>query len=234
MRESYTQREKTAAALLAAFKLNAGAQGKVLRALTDYAAQDATVDVRSAQDAFSRLKLKEEVVDPLTPELRRETKALNSLTAALKEATTALRSDPVDVVRLDKALTHLATSKEPQVLERLPELQQELDLAQRALGDEFGQKLRDALAAVGVAIGGRPPKFELGRFELDVNFARRFGVLRYGKDVVVPHVPVTVEATLKAYQGAQELVRAAHKMGPPGWRNCMKLINLCAANAALR
>ncbi|MBK8796001.1 MAG: hypothetical protein IPM07_06180 [Anaerolineales bacterium] len=39
---------------------------------------------------------------------------------------------------------------------------------------------------MGVGIGGRPPKFEIRRSELDANFARRFSVLRYGKDVVAP------------------------------------------------
>jgi hypothetical protein len=85
-------------------------------------------------------------------------------------------------------------------------LQQELDLAQRALGDEFGQKLRAALVEQGVVIGGRAPKFELGRFELEANFARRSCVLRYGKDVVAPHVPITVDAVLKTYQGAMKAI----------------------------
>jgi hypothetical protein len=112
----------------------------------------------------------------------------------------------VDVVRLDKALAALGMSKEQAVLDTLPELQSELDLAQRALGDEFGQKLRSALSAQNITIGGRPPKFEIGRFELDSNFARRFSVLRYGKDMVAPHVPITVEATLQAYQNAVKAI----------------------------
>ncbi len=111
------------------------------------------------------------------------------------------------MVRLDKALTVLQSSKESAILDVMPELQSELDLAQRALGDEFGQKLRAALAALGVTIGGRPPKFEIGRFELDANFARRFSVLRYGKDIVAPHVPITVDATVKAYQAAVKAIQ---------------------------
>jgi hypothetical protein len=126
-----------------------------------------------AQAAFGRVRVKEEGIDPLAADLRREIKSLATLIAALKESATALRAEPVDVVRLDKALAAIQASKEPGVAEVVPELQGELDLAQRALGDEFGQKLRAALQALGVAIGGRPPKFEIGRFELDANFAKR-------------------------------------------------------------
>ncbi len=211
--ESCTQRQKRANALQAAFKLVTDAHSKTLKVLRDYADQDTTVDVRSAQDGFAAVRIKEETIDPLLPDLRREIKTLATLIAALKESATALRAEPVDVVRLDKALTALQPSKEQAVLDLIPTLQGELDLAQRALGDEFGQKLRDALAALGVAIGGRPPKFELGRFELDANFARRFSVLRYGKDVVAPHVPITVEATLKAYQAAFKAIQGRNQDG---------------------
>jgi hypothetical protein len=98
-------------------------------------------------------------------------------------------------------------------VELLPQLQEELDLAQRALGDEFGQQLRTALAEQDIAIGGRAPKFEIGRFELEANFARRFAVLRYGKDTVVPRTSITVDATLKAYQSAAKLVTGRNQDG---------------------
>lgn len=58
-----------------------------------------------------------------------------------------------------------------------------------------------------MTIGGRPPRFEIGRFELDANFARRACVLRYGKDIVAPHVSITVDATVKAYQSAVKAIQ---------------------------
>ena len=205
--DSYSQRQKRANAVQATFKLTGDALTKTQRALRDYAEHDTTVDVQGAQDAFARVRVKEEAIDPLAPDLRREIKNLATLIAALKESANALRAEPVDVVRLDKALAAIQASKEPAVAEVIPELQGELDLAQRALGDEFGQKLRTALAALGVAIGGRPPKFEIGRFELDANFARRAAVLRYGRDIVAPHVSITVDATVKAYQAAAKAIQ---------------------------
>jgi len=133
-------------------------------------------------------------------------KALTAITGALKEGAAALRSDPVDVVRLDKAIAALQPVVQQDISALLPELSEELDVAQRALGDQFGEKLRDALAQLGIAIGGRAPKFAVGRFELDANFAKRFITIRYGKDMVIPHVSITVEATVKAYQSAAKQV----------------------------
>lgn len=213
LNEALALRQKRANAVQSAFKLATTTHNKTIKALRDYAEHDTTVDVNAAQEAFARVRVREEAIDPLTPDLRREIKALATLNAALKESATALRSEPVDVARLDKALTALQASKEQAVVEIIPELQSELDLAQRALGDEFGQKLRTALETIGVSIGGRPPKFEIGRYELDANFARRFSVLRYGKDVVAPHVPITVEATIKTHQNAAKTIQGRSQEG---------------------
>ncbi len=205
--DAYSLRQKRANAVQSSFKLVTNTHNKTLKALRDYAEHDTTVDVQAALNAFMRVRIKEEAIDPLTPDLRREIKSLATLVAAIKESANALRAEPVDVVRLDKALTALQASKESPVMELIPELQAELDLAQRALGDEFGQKLRDALQTLGVTIGGRPPKFEIGRFELDANFAKRASVLRYGKDIVAPHVSITVDATVKAHQSAVKAIQ---------------------------
>ena len=155
--DSYALRQKRASAVQSTFKLVTDAHNKALKALRDYAEHDTTVDVQGAQAAFARVHVREEAIDPLASDLRREIKTLAALIAALKESATALRAEPVDVVRLDKALAVLQESKEQPVLDAVPELQNELDLAQRALGDEFGQKLRTALAAQGVTVGGRSP-----------------------------------------------------------------------------
>lgn len=213
LRETYTQQQRAVTALQAALKGVLGAHGKAQKALRDIVAQNVQVDVGAAQEVFADARLKEEAVDPLLPDLRRTLKNLTSLTGALKDAASALRTQPVDVVRLDKALNLLQTLKQLELDPLLPELGQELDVAQRGLGDEFGGRLRDALAQEGIRIGGRAPRFEIGRFELEANFARRALVMRYGKDIVVPHVPVTVEATVKAYQSAAKAVMGRNQDG---------------------
>jgi hypothetical protein len=209
LRETYIQQQKAVAALQAAFKGVTNAHGKAQKALRELSALNSDVSaggLNGAQEALSRSRLKDEAIDPLLPDIRRELKSLGSLTGALKDAASSLRSEPVDVVRLDKALATLEIVKQEDVRETLPALRQELDMAQRVLGDEFGQKLRLALLEQGIQIGGRAPRFEIGRFELEANFAKRFIVLRYGKDIVVPHAPITVDSALKAHASASKTI----------------------------
>ena len=213
LRENYTQQQKAAAVLQATLKSITAAQSKTQKALMDYSSQNTGVDVLPAQETLSNLRMKEEIVDPLLPDLRRELKVLATLTGALKESATALRSEPIDVVRLDKAITILQGARQQEVADLLPELNEELTLAQRRLGDEFGQKLRDALDAQGIKIGGRAPMFEIGRFEMEANFAKRFITLHYGKDLVVPRAPVTIEAAIKVYDSASKTIMGRNQNG---------------------
>ncbi len=213
LREIYIQQQKAAATLQTTLKNITTAQSKTQKAFLDYIAQNAGVDVHPVQETFASLRLKEMVVDPLLPDLRRELKMLTALTGALKDAVAALRSEPVDVVRLDKAIIILQGMQQQDVAALLPEMLQELELGQRQLGDEFGRKLRDALAGQGISIGGRAPKFEIDRFELEANFAKRFITLRYGKDVVVPRASITVEAAIKAYDSASKAVMGRNQNG---------------------
>jgi len=206
LRDYYTRQQKAAATLQSTLKAAADMQSRTQKILSDYSQFAAAADVTSAQALFERLHLKEETVDPLAPELRREIKALSVLTTALKQAAAALRAQPIDVVGLDKALTHLQSADYDDVLSLGAELGAELKAASATLSDEFGMKLRDALADIGVAIGGRPPTFQIGRYELDTNFAKRNLVIRYGKDIVTPKVKLTVEETIKAYQSAEKRV----------------------------
>lgn len=213
LRETYVQQQKATAALQTAFKAVTDAQSKAQKALRDFSTQDIGIDVGGAQEAFAQTRLREDVIEPLLPDLRRELKSLATLTGALKDGATALRGEPVDVARLDKAITLLQTFKQQHIRDLLPQLGEELGLAQRALGDEFGQKLRSALVEQSIQIGGRAPKFEIGRFALEANFARRFIMLLYGRDVVVPRASITVEAAIKAYQGASKAVMGRNQDG---------------------
>ncbi|MFZ4816692.1 MAG: hypothetical protein ACOYL5_19305 [Phototrophicaceae bacterium] len=206
LRAYYTHQRKAALSLQTSLKTAQDSQIRLQKALTDYRDQNTAVTLNEALITFRNLDLKTTLLDPLLPELRRELKILGTLTNGLKDAIAALRSDPVDVTRLDKACTTLQSVQQPNITDLLAQLYPELDLAQRALGDLFGYKLRDALLTQGINIGGRPPRFELGRFEIDANFARRTITIRYGKDVVIPRAPITVEATVKAYQQALKQV----------------------------
>ena len=68
----------------------------------------------------------------------------------------------------------------------MPALTQELEQAQARLGDDFGAALRHAMAEMGIEVGGRPPRFEIGRFEIVADFINRIASISYGKTLVVP------------------------------------------------
>jgi hypothetical protein len=176
LRETYSQRQKATNNLLAALKGTTAALGKTNRILREYADLNSnTDDIAKAQQFFSARGLKEEAVDPLLPSLRREAKSLTSLAGALKDTVAALRGDSIDVIKLGHAYAALQGAKiqDATLSALLPDVGQELEQAQFALGDTFGHALRAALAEQGIAIGGRPPRLEVGGFEIAANIVIR-------------------------------------------------------------
>lgn len=218
LRERYSQRQKTTANLMASLKSTNSALSKVNRSLRDYADQNSssnTEGLMQAQQSFSSLRIKDEAIDPLLPDLRRELKQLATLNTALKDALTALRAESLDVVKLGHASNALQSSKiqDAALAALLPELQQELDEGQRSLADTFGLALRHALSAQGLELGGRPPRFELGRFEIVADFVNRGAALSYGKNLVTKRVPLSVDAVVKAYQRESKAIMGRNEDG---------------------
>jgi hypothetical protein len=218
LRDSYSQRQKVTNSLLAALKGTTAALGKAGRNLNDYATQNSNLNstaLAQAQQAFGALRLKDEAIDPLMPELRREVKALSGLVAALKDALAALRGESVDVIKLGHAYGALSAAKtpDPALAMLLPALDQELQQAQRALGETFGLALRHALEQQGIGMFGRPPRFEVGRFEIAANFVTRSASISYGKELITRRVPLSVEAVLRAYQRDAKAVLGRNEDG---------------------
>ncbi len=211
LRTIYSQRTRTVNSLIGSLRGVTTALTRANRALNDYATQPnqlASDTLQHTQAYLAELRLKDDIIDPLLPELRREAKALGSLDGALKDALAALHGDSVDIIRLDRAVQTLQTSRiqDDTLVQILPLLQAELQEAQRVLGDTFGADLRRALADMGVTIGGRPPRFEAGPFEIVANFVKRSATINYGKHTVIKRVPLSVDAVLKGYQRAHKLV----------------------------
>lgn len=204
LREQYSQRQKTTANVLGAIKGATGALGKAGKTLREYAERNpnGSDGIARAQEVLAASRLREEALDPMLPALRREAKLLTTQTTALKDALAALRAESVDVIRLGHAVAALQASKLPDaaVAALLPQLADELEQGQRALGDTFGLSLRHAFAARGIELGGRPPRFELGPFELVADFVSRAATLSYGKILVAKRVALSVEAVLKAHE----------------------------------
>jgi hypothetical protein len=95
----------------------------------------------------------------------------------------------------------------------MPELVSELEQAQARLGDEFGAALRDRLAEMGIQIGGRPPRFEVGRFEIVADFVSRIASISYGKIPVAPKVKLSLDTLIKAYQFEVKAVEERNEDG---------------------
>ncbi len=222
-REIYGQRLRAANGLLTALKATTGTLGKAGRALREYAENDAAtiVDrdkVSAARQTFEELRLRDEAVDPLLPELRREGKALSEFVAALRDAAIAIGGEAVDVVKLDRAYATLRGTKiaDEALAALLPGLAEELKEGQRALGATFGVALRHAMREQGIEIKGQPPRFEMGRFDIAGDFAKRSASVSYGKELVIKKVPLAVDAIVKAYERATKAVEGRNE-NPERW-----------------
>ncbi|MCC6627311.1 MAG: hypothetical protein IT340_07905 [Chloroflexi bacterium] len=225
LRTDQSQRLRAVNTVLATLKGATGALTKANRALTDYTtllsangAGDADSALTRARQHLDGLHLREEVVDPLAPALRREARALTGLVAALRAALTALQAEPVDVIRLGRSVAALRAVRTPDTAlgALLPALDQALAEGERHLGDEFGVGLRQAVAATGLELGGRPPRFEIGRFEIVANFVSRKATISYGKEELSRTVPLSVEAVMRAYQAAAKTI-AGRNEDPDRW-----------------
>lgn len=218
LRSSYNQRKRTTGSLMVALKAVNGGLNKVSRALEAYTDTESTLDpavLHQTRETFNTLHLKGDTIDPLLPELRRESKTFATLEGALKDAQTALSGKTVDVVRLDNAFSTLSNApiEDQAITDLLPQLEHELQQAQQQLGNVFGAALRDAMAEQGVQLGGRPPRFEAGLFEIHANFVNRTATILYGKDVTTRRVSLSVDAVLKAYQRNVKEVTARQEDG---------------------
>lgn len=208
LRERYSQRQRVITTLMAAFQaLNKG-YSKAHKILSEYAEGTGSDVASSALATFSRNVFKEDVADPLMPDLRRESKVLAQITGVLKETLSALRSEPVDVVRLGKAYHGLQALKiqDNQIMQALPAIGVALTDAQNAMGNTLGTALRDAFAAQGIVLHGLMPNVEAGRFEITINFQTRSAALSYGKELLVRKIPLSVESILKGWQHAQKTI----------------------------
>lgn len=215
LRTTLAQRLKSANTLIASLKAANIAQTKTLKALTEYGERTSvSVAYASFGDALAQSPLKSGV-EALTTDLKREVRTLTKLTNALKGISTAFSSEGVEVQALDKALKALKALNvnEDGLMSLVPRFDDTLRQAQEELGETFGEQLRDALSQRQITIGGRPPTFEIGRFELRVNVLKRKATLLYGKIPVQENIALGVSSVLKAYDRAAQAIMERSENG---------------------
>jgi hypothetical protein len=217
--ETYSQRRRASDLLLRGLKGSHDTLNKANRALSDYAAQNTNLDhqqLEQVQQNFETIQFKDRVYDVLQLDLRRESKALANQIKALRDATSALQGEIVDLIKLDRAVQALQGSplQDADVQAVMPDLNQAIEQAQARLGDEFGAALRDALVEIGITIGGRPPRFEASHYEILANFVNRSASISYGKTEIVPRVRLSLDTLMKTYQSAVQSIERRNEDGP--------------------
>ncbi len=216
---AYQDQRRAADALIAHLRRVNEPLNQAQRALSDYAAQPISTlsheQIAEAQQALEAVRFKETVSDVLMADLRRESKLLGTVIGALRDTLATLTSDVADVVRLDRAVQVLRTARLPdeRLTAVLPALGEALDEAQARLSYEFGASLRDRLAAMGLPLGGRPPQFQVGRFEILVSFLNRTATIRYGKIQVTSGIRLSLDPLIKAYQDAARSIEGRDEDG---------------------
>lgn len=216
--EIYSQHRRSTDGLLRGLKGANNTLNKVNRALNDYIEQNTNLDSQKltvVQQKVESIQFKDDVSDVLQLDLRRESKALANQIKSLRDAIAALQDDLVDLIKLDRAFQSFqASSLQDENLQALmPDLQQEIEQAQARLGNEFGAALRDALAELDITIGGRPPRFEAGRYEINADFVNRTASISYGKTELAPRVRLSLDALIKAYQREVKIVEGRKEDG---------------------
>jgi hypothetical protein len=209
LRDEYAQRTKAAKKVLTVLKGKTSAFGKIQQALGEFEAVNNGADLSAlgqVQDAFTAAQAP---IAGLTAGTGRDEKLFTKLVSALKGIQAALETTPVDINKLSQqyAVLKALDVQDERLLRLQPVLDRALDAAQQSLGLVFGNVLRDAFAASGLAVTGSPPNFEVGRFEIAANFLSRRATISYGKEPVVARVALSTEAVMKAYQTAAKQVQ---------------------------
>lgn len=216
--ETYSQQRRSTDALLRGLKGANNALNKANRALNDYVEQNTNLDEQAlsqTQQVFESIQFKDGVYDVLQLDLRRESKELSKLVKTLRQAITALQGDIVDLIKLDRAFHDFEDSplQNAALQALMPELEQEIEKAQGRLGNEFGAALRDSFAEIGIIIGGRPPRFEVGRYEINANFVKRTASISYGKTELIPRVKLSLDTLMKTYQREVKAIEGRNEDG---------------------
>lgn len=148
------------------------------------------------QEAYDKLHSAQQ---ELTPQFS----ALRAVMGALKGASRLAAEDKADALPMKKALTKLETAAANVENDALDQAVAAFAaVTQTALDNlafDFAKDLRDAFAARGEIVEGRPPILTVGLLTFQINIAARKGQWLYGKEALTKPIPLSLTGILKAY-----------------------------------
>jgi hypothetical protein len=149
---------------------------------------------------------------------KRDAKQLDTLKKNLAKVIDALKAERINVQSFATALNTLQTFETslPDLADLLPHARQILATAEQELATYFGDQLNEAMAQHQVTISGRAPNFEIGRFALRVDAAKRKAALSYGKIAIEPSIALNIPAVVRAWQAAHKAIFARTE-NPEQW-----------------
>jgi hypothetical protein len=135
--------------------------------------------------------------------LKQRNTELDALIKALKKAADAFTDTSIDPIGLSKAIEVIQSNGAvtPAIRELQTELSVYLERAQEQLSQQFGEQLRASFASQQIEVGGRPPKFEVGRFLIETDFTKRKVIIFYGK-IELTRLGLSVPQTIVSYHAA--------------------------------
>ena len=138
-----------------------------------------------------------------TQELNPQFDALRAVIGALKGATRLAAEEKADALPMKKALTKLETAAarldNATLNEAVAAFGAVTQTALDNLAFDFAKDLRDAFAARGETIEGRPPTLTIGLLTFNINIAARKGQWFYGKEPLTKPIPLSLTGILKAH-----------------------------------
>lgn len=185
--------------------------------------------IREAKIVMNNLLL--EQLQAAQQQLLPQFKVLQTATGALQTAVKTASTDKPEALAMQKALVKLqqaaALVDDPLLQTAVVTFANDTQQALDALAFEFARDLKDAFAAKGQTVNGRPPTLAIGSLTLNINIATRKAQWLYGKEELTPLIPLSLTALLKAYEQQHKTLiqREADPTFLPdlyqAWRNLM-------------
>ncbi len=136
-------------------------------------------------------------------ELQPQFVALRTVTGALRKAASLAAADKADALPMHKALLKLEAAAEPVESETLATAVSAFATAtQTALDNlayDFAKDLREAFAARGETVAGRPPTLTVSLLTFKIDMAARKGQWFYGKEALTKPIPLSLTGIIRAY-----------------------------------